>query len=249
MNSFKKLLVRLPFVRKIRNRFRRPNETELIDRRDNALMKRLFTEVLKKGSNVIDVGAHSGDVMAEIIKLAPNGQHFAFEAIPALASQLKIRFPMVSVTCLAVSDRTGEIDFNWISTNPGFSGIRLRNDIRPDDQVQIIRSQMKRLDDLIPASIKIDAIKIDVEGAELGVLKGACRILSEDKPIVIFEHGSAAGLYGTRTVDIYREFANHKICVFQLDRKLDGLPPYTEAEFVSAVESGKYWNFVASAAE
>ena len=36
-------------------------------------------------------------------------------------------------------------------------------------------------------AIDVDAIKIDVEGAELGVLRGAVKILRKCRPIIMFE--------------------------------------------------------------
>ena len=47
--------------------------------------------------------------------------------------------------------------------------------------------ELKKLDDVIPTDVTIDFIKIDVEGAELGVLKGAKNVLLKNKPIIIFE--------------------------------------------------------------
>ena len=47
------------------------------------------------------------------------------------------------------------------------------------------------------AGITPSVVKIDVEGAELAVLEGGRSLLSEVRPIVIFEHFSdAAALYG-----------------------------------------------------
>lgn len=45
-----------------------------------------------------------------------------------------------------------------------------------------------KLDDLIPALVRhVDFIKIDVEGAELEVLKGASKLVKRDKPVLIIE--------------------------------------------------------------
>jgi FkbM family methyltransferase len=43
------------------------------------------------------------------------------------------------------------------------------------------------LDDYFEARDKVTLLKIDVEGAELGVLKGAERILRQHGPLLVFE--------------------------------------------------------------
>ena len=51
---------------------------------------------------------------------------------------------------------------------------------------------------MIPDTINIDFIKIDVEGAEFLVLSGAKNILLKSKPVVVFEYGlGASDFYGT----------------------------------------------------
>jgi hypothetical protein len=54
-------------------------------------------------------------------------------------------------------------------------------------------------------SQKIDLIKIDVEGAEFNVLKGAKRILKEYRPIIIIEFGlGASNFYKVNPVEVYK---------------------------------------------
>ena len=43
------------------------------------------------------------------------------------------------------------------------------------------------LDETIPPGSFVDLIQLDVEGSELQVLRGAARILTEDKPVVMLE--------------------------------------------------------------
>jgi hypothetical protein len=45
---------------------------------------------------------------------------------------------------------------------------------------------MVRLDDHIPIHVKVDVIKIDVEGSDLQMMRGARRVLSE-RPIIDLE--------------------------------------------------------------
>ncbi|MEA5466498.1 FkbM family methyltransferase [Leptothoe sp. PORK10 BA2] len=59
------------------------------------------------------------------------------------------------------------------------------------------------LDDLLKISAKPDFIKIDVEGAEVSVLRGADKILSESRPIIYCETGPE---YRTEITDIFHSF-------------------------------------------
>jgi hypothetical protein len=62
------------------------------------------------------------------------------------------------------------------------------------------------LDDVVPVDRAVGLIKMDVEGAELRVLRGGARVLKAHHPLIIFEatksgltsnHISATDLYET----------------------------------------------------
>jgi hypothetical protein len=85
---------------------------------------------------------------------------------------------------------------------------------------------MRRLDDVVDVA---DAVKIDVEGAELGVLRGARRLLAEAKPLVIFEHAHVhADHFGVAPADVWDAFAGLRLGVFSLD----GRGPHSRHDFV-----------------
>jgi hypothetical protein len=70
--------------------------------------------------------------------------------------------------------------------------------------VQEIEIRTEQLDNLIPDQVQIDFIKVDVEGAELQVFKGAREIIRKNHPIIVFEHGlGGSDYYGTGPDDIY----------------------------------------------
>lgn len=51
------------------------------------------------------------------------------------------------------------------------------------------------LDNIIPKNISIDFIKIDVEGAEYNVIKGAKNTILRNRPVIIFEFGKSSSKY------------------------------------------------------
>ena len=58
-----------------------------------------------------------------------------------------------------------------------------------DAGIETIQVEVDLLDNVIPPGMAIRFMKIDVEGGELGVFRGAARILRESLPVVVFEYG------------------------------------------------------------
>lgn len=238
-------LRRIPFARSAWRAVRPRTPGERIDRRDERLMTRVLARVLDRESACVDVGAHAGDVLAILRRFAPDGAHYAFEPIPRLADGLRVRFPDVIVRQVAVSDTPGETDFHCFRDVPAFSGLVRRTDVDARRSVEVIRVRTELLDALVPDSVNVRVLKIDVEGAELQVLRGAARTLERCRPFVLFEHGTSAALYGATPHDVYAEFARHRMAVWRPDQWLAGTPPLGEQAFTDTVASGQWWNFLA----
>jgi FkbM family methyltransferase len=142
---------------------------------------------LSRGGNSIDVGAHYGSILKELVRLSPAGAHWAFEPIPHLARQLRKGFPAVTVSELALSDYTGSTEFRFLPGSPAYSSLIARPHVEAGQLVRCLPVQVRPLDDCIPEQVPIAFIKIDVEGAEPEVLRGAARLLRRDQPVVVFE--------------------------------------------------------------
>src|SRR4030095_15292398 len=157
--------------------------------------------------NCIDVGCHQGAILDDMLRIAKDGTHFAFEPLPDLFAGLAAHYagiPGVRLYELALSDNSGETTFQHVVSNPGYSGLKQRHYDRPDEQVVEIAVKMARLDDVLPPGIDIHLVKIDVEGAELQVLRGGIGMLRRCRPFVVFEHGlGAADCYGTRPEHVF----------------------------------------------
>jgi FkbM family methyltransferase len=207
-------------------------------------MRLLLAFALSPDSNCVDVGAHKGSLLAEVVRLAPLGRHIAYEPLPHLYEGLAARFTEVDVRCAALSDRTGRSTFTYVRTDEAYSGFKEREYPRAE-RLEKIEVRTEELDAALPAGYVPDLIKIDVEGAEQQVLEGAMRTIRSYKPIVIFEHGrGSAEYYGTGPSDIFELLSGQAgMRIFDLD----GKGPYDLREFQRIFHVGGIWNFVAHA--
>jgi FkbM family methyltransferase len=86
----------------------------------------------------------------------------------------------------AVSDSTGETKIYFNPTVPITTGASLDSSVRSKLNTKFATVKTVRLDDLLMDE-EISLIKIDVEGHELNVLKGAENIIQKCKPNLVLE--------------------------------------------------------------
>jgi FkbM family methyltransferase len=210
---------------------------------DNERLRQLLAFTLAPDSNCIDVGCHQGDVLREMVRLAPRGRHIAYEPVPASFDALAAEFPDVDLRQAALSNAAGESSFTYVVDEPSYSGLRRREYAGPRE-LEELRVRTERLDDALPDRYVPSFMKVDVEGAEQLVFEGALETLRRHKPTVFFEHGQGASdYYGTRPADVYRLLVEEAgLRIFDTD----GGGPYSEDDF-EAVFSAPIWNFVAHA--
>ena len=210
-------------------------------------MLHVLQQLLKQNSNAIDVGCNRGGILQEFVRLAPVGKHFAFEAIPDLFQSLTLRFPQVSCHNIAVSDETGSLAFHHFEEVDGFSGMMRRDIGRDPGVVREITVQVDRLDNLIPNDVDIDLIKIDVEGAELLVLRGASDLIQRCRPTIIFECGKGGlDLYGNEPEDVYALLDSHGYSVRLLTDWSETRPRLSGDDFALEFHKNIEYDFVAS---
>jgi FkbM family methyltransferase len=212
------------------------------DRRDHEALATILATALSPTSNCVDVGAHAGDVLADMVRIAPQGLHIGFEPLPHLAQRLRQRLPAVTVRDLALGDAPATATFTHVLDRPGWSGLRPRP--TPEGaraRTEEITVTVATLDDALPAGYVPTLVKIDVEGAELQVLQGARRTLTTHRPLLVFEHGlGSADYYGTRPEDVFDLLApTHRIF------DLQGHGPYERARFMETFHTSARTNFLA----
>jgi FkbM family methyltransferase len=213
------------------------------DIRDHELLVALMERELREDSDCLDVGAHAGSVLREMVRIAPRGHHVAWEPLPAFAARLRSEFPGVEVREAALADGSGERELTHVVDEPGWSGLAARPTPR-GGPTEAIAVRCERLDDVLPTGLRPRFVKIDVEGAEALVLRGARRTLREHRPLVAFEHGAGSAEYhGTGPADVHGLFEQLGYEIFGLD----GDGPYDVERFSEIFASGERVNFVARA--
>lgn len=192
----------------------------------------IYEARVKPGDRVVDVGANWGRHTVPLAeRVGRRGRVVAIEALPHLAKNLgemTRHLRQVRVIGKAASHDEGATAFQWVKKDEGFSGIRERS--MPDDlksDVAVISVGKSTLDKIVgyrrwPFGRRISFVKIDVEGGEYDVLRGAKQLLSSHAPIVVFESGgaTAAAAYGYTEQEFFGLFSALGYEVFDIFGRL-----------------------------
>lgn len=220
-----------------------------LNQRYDRLTRKVIKSVCRPDSHCIDVGCHKGEILDLLLAAAPRGVHYGFEPIPDLFDKLNLKYGADNrchILDIALSDNKGTASFNYVVSNPSYSGLRKRTYDRAEEKDTLITVRTERLDDVLPENFRVDFIKIDVEGGELLVMKGAAGIMKKYKPVVIFEHGlGASDIYGSTPEQVFDLLQECGMSVSLLDRFLDGKPPLDRAAFSGQYHSRENYYFIA----
>lgn len=163
----------------------RKNPENLGNYSNDMIAQQLLEALCLPGKAFVDVGAHIGSVVAGVAHNSRPSKIIAIEAVPTKAEALRRRFPQVEVHSCAVGEKNCEMPFFVNLQRSGYSSL-YPNSERGD--LQEIRVPIRRLDDVV-GDESVDVVKIDVEGAELAVLRGGAALLERDSPTIMFESG------------------------------------------------------------
>jgi len=152
------------------------------------LAKYLWNSSRTLGNPVVfDIGANSGDFCEAVMANAPEARVFAFEPNPIAYARLVQRLPPnvecinsavgAAVGAISLYDSTSSAGSEHASTVQGvFEAIHRRD-------ANLLQVPLLTIDAFLEqrAISRIDLLKIDVEGAEFEVLKGAMRAIESGK--------------------------------------------------------------------
>lgn len=148
------------------------------------LAAKFITRICSPGKAFIDIGAHIGSIVSEVLRYCTDVNVIAVEAIPEKAENLRKKFSQIEVLQYALGESEGDVPFYIDTKRSGYSS--LLNTGGNSNAIKEITVPLTRLDTVVQRD-DIDAIKIDVEGAELGVIIGGKELINQNRPIIMFE--------------------------------------------------------------
>jgi FkbM family methyltransferase len=190
----------------------------------------VMDRIVRPNSNCIDIGCQ-GYVLREIVRLAPQGKHYAVEPRPERFARLKAKFPQVTLLNVIASDSAESETLDHGGCTPTASGlacsVRQRRETRENPQVIAAP-----LDDLIPSDLAVRFINLHVQAPELPALRGALKIIRRCHPYIIFEHGrGSADQPRFRPDEVYDFLTLNGLAISQMDEWLIGNSPLARQEF------------------
>jgi FkbM family methyltransferase len=151
-------------------------------------IERLMREHVAEGSVAIDVGANVGYYTRMLSRLTGSrGKTYAFEPLPKALGLLKLNTRDLANAVViekAASDQAGSGTF-YSRFRGDTSSLEAANDGGRGVPIGIT---LTTVDEELPGVRGVSLMKIDVEGYELEVLRGAERTLRANRPIVLFEY-------------------------------------------------------------
>lgn len=203
--------------------------------------RRLLRGLVGRGDTVLDVGANIGiytEFLAQLV--GPDGRVIAFEPESRNVARLRSgtrTLPQVTVVHAGVAPASGSLRL-FVADD---LNVDHRTYATPDPSRREIEVPAVALDEYLgDTARRVSVVKVDIQGAELGALQGAARLLSSaDAPALLLEywpHGlRAAGVQPESLLAFLRD-AGYRV------RTVDGaaLPPATSDD------PSEYTNLVAT---
>lgn len=163
---------------------------------------------LRPGDTVLDVGCHAGRHLFPMLEcIGSTGRAIAFEPLPFACAQLAARAAGTRATVenLAIGNATGRVTFTHATGAPEESGLRQRIYNVPETANPVqIEVQVETLDRYCANLESLAFIKIDIEGAEIDLLKGAKATIARLRPLISVEYGfQSYSVYGHRRETLF----------------------------------------------
>lgn len=147
--------------------------------------------VCRPGDVIYDIGANIGSETVGFSDIVGRGGAvYAFEPFPANLDQLRhnaatTRSANVEVLALALSDSSGELRFAAPAEGNSGSGHVIESSAGGEHGAVIVAC--RTLDEVRTEIRRPRLLVVDAEGHEAAILRGADRVLRDDRPVIVLE--------------------------------------------------------------
>lgn len=152
---------------------------------------RLIRRMFRGKKSFLDIGAQMGYLSLEAAAANREGAVYSFEPEPTNYKRLCDNVSLNAIETIktyntALGSTTGTLDLYLADSNSGAHSAFQHNTNVSDKTVQV---PMQTLDSIVEKELinDVSLIKLDVEGYELEVLKGAIQTLKQQQPMLIVE--------------------------------------------------------------
>jgi FkbM family methyltransferase len=189
----------------------------------------IFDRLLQPGATFIDVGANEGvySIFAAA-RVGPKGRVIAVEPSPREIASLRGSLALnpklkVSVVEAALGQANSWAELHVLDfAHAGENALAPFASLTPDANRRAVPTMS--LDSLVQRlpDGKVDVVKIDVEGAELDVLRGAREVLRKQRPALLIEIGRRGAAPNAAALSLLEEA---RYSVFVIDDRSGGVLP------------------------
>ena len=207
------------------------------------VLETAYRNLVGPGRNIIDIGGHRARhaavfaddlAAARLVIIEPLAEQFAY-----LSNHFAHR-ENIRLINAAVGRQPGTANFVINRNAPEESGLKRRiyND---EAAASVFEAAVDVITlDSLNLAFKVDYIKIDVEGGELDILRGAPGLLARDRPLLSVEYGYPSySAYGHQSADLYDLATENGYAMADLFGNL-----YSDRDEWLACVDAYYWDYL-----
>jgi FkbM family methyltransferase len=215
---------------------------------------RVFYEQLElAGVAAIDVGAYSGLHAIPLARVVgPTGIVHAFEPLPKARAELVSNLVQASlhnviIYPFALAAGSWLAEFNHVTNLPQESGLKQRHQYNAvPEAIDPIPVAVYPLDRFVSRENRVGFVKIETQGGELDVLRGATNLMSWHMPVISFSCGAASFLgYHDNPGEIFELLSAFKYSVHSIHGdRIASAEHFRDCSFEQ-----RFWDYIAIPAD
>jgi FkbM family methyltransferase len=207
---------------------------ELLESDREATFVSLLKASISSGMTVVEGGAHMGYVTLQSARaVGPSGRVLAFEANPRAVPVIERNLAenglaeRVTIVPLALADARGRHAF-FLSGGGDTSSL-----FEPDGESERIDVAVTALDSWLDPTVRVDVVKLDIEGGETAALRGMRETLARAGPdLVVFAECNPSMLErsGSSTSELVELLRAQGLEVCWIDESQGSTRPFDEVD-------------------